>query len=271
MAICVAVSMTALHCPSAVAQTDKATNPERPPINFRVLQGRRIDVGDHAIFLNRVAPPVLPQSPTPAPARAAGETAADDYAEPQMPRKKSEILFLSATVHDHKFTEIRGTGSGHEWRVFSNIDFNLFGGAASFASDDASYSLLLALRNEIAGAKGLSKLAEPDTEKSLSERKLIPLDKISQLSPTQAQYLIVGDQSGSVPETKDLAALAALHTYYDANRARIADEYARREAARAAQEQWLKEHPQKPKDTVINYWIGTHPAVPEKPAAGGRP
>ena len=45
-----------------------------------------------------------------------------------------------------------------------------------------------------------------------------------------------------------------MHRYYEANRVRLADDYAKREANRIAQEQWLQEHPPLPKDTVINFW-----------------
>ena len=62
----------------------------------------------------------------------------------------------------------------------------------------------------------------------------------------------------SVPKTGNYAealkALTDLHRYYDANRDRLTREYAEAEAARIAQEQWNKEHPPIPKDTVTNFF-----------------
>lgn len=73
------------------------------------------------------------------------------------------------------------------------------------------------------------------------------------------------------PPAEALAALAALRTYYDTNRARLADEFAKRECARIEKEQWLIENPPKPKDTIINYWIGPARVLPAGNASGGRP
>ena len=72
-------------------------------------------------------------------------------------------------------------------------------------------------------------------------------------SGKRSEYLLVNTEK-ETPPPEALAPLDALHTYYDANRELLAEGYARREAERIAQEQWLKEHPQVPKDTVINFW-----------------
>ncbi len=276
--ICGIAAMPLAHGQSAGSpQGDTAAalsaRTETPAISFHVIRQRKINLGDHAVFLNQVVPPFPPValaarlSASPAAAEASGA----ERAELPMHQKKSEVIFLSAVVLDHQFTEICGTGGGQEWKVVSNIDFNLFGGAVTFSSDDTIYSLLLAVRNETTAPNDSARLAASEAGKAPRSGTRIPPDKFSQLSPNHAQYLVVEDQPGLVPGESDLAALDALHTYYDANSARIADDYARREAARVAQEQWLKEHPPKPKDAIISYWIGDRPALPEKSRPGGQP
>jgi hypothetical protein len=76
---------------------------------------------------------------------------------------------------------------------------------------------------------------------------------LPEFSQTRSEYFVVEDQGGPLPD-EALLGLEALHVYFDAHRARIIEEAARREAAQAAREQWLKDHPPVPKDTVINFW-----------------
>ena len=142
----------------------------------------------------------------------------------------------------------------HQWAAFSNIDFNLFGGSATIATADTVYSLLLAVGNQTSEVNELVEPGVAEAGKPLPVGKLIPSP--DQFSPTRAQYLVVEDEAGAAPQARDLAALDALHVYFDANRQRLATEYASREAARIAQEQRPKAPPPKPKDTVVNFWPG---------------
>jgi hypothetical protein len=73
-------------------------------------------------------------------------------------------------------------------------------------------------------------------------------------NPTRSEYLLATNQKGE-PTEQQLAALDALHRYFDENKARLVDEYSRRKAANEERERWLKEHPPVPKDTVINFWM----------------
>lgn len=100
-------------------------------------------------------------------------------------------------------------------------------------------------------------------------RKEIPLPE--SFSKTRSEYVVAEDETHPAPGAEDLNALDALHVYYDANRQRLAEEYAKREAENAARAQWLKEHPPIPKDTIINYWIGPKPAISAKISKGGQP
>ena len=185
------------------------------------------------------------------------------------PRKKSEVLFFSATVRDHRLTEIRWMEDGQRWSAFSNIDFNLLTAAGNFESDDTVYSLLLTVQNEDTAPNGVPQGHVSGGQRPPTKQRQFP--RLDIFSLTESQYLIVGDQPDAEPQAKMLAALDALHIYYDANRRRITDEYARREAGRIEQERMLRAHPPKPKDTVVNYWIGTKPVVPAGTTTGGRP
>ena len=253
------LSLFTVNCPRVIAQTDKATNPERPPIHFQVLQGWKADLGDHAIFLNRVAPPVLPTTPPPAPAPTAEEIAAAKSAQTQTPRKKSEMLFLSATVYAHQYTEIGWTDGGHTFRAYSNIDFNLLTGAGAIESADTVYSLLLAVSNT-SRQPGRPPQADPSQDSAVGIERIPDLGK---LSATKAQYLIAEDETGITPQAKDLAALDALHLFYDANRQQLAEAYAQREAARIEEGAKPKAQPPKPPDTVVNFWPGKNTVIIE--------
>jgi hypothetical protein len=51
-----------------------------------------------------------------------------------------------------------------------------------------------------------------------------------------------------------LKVIEAMHTYYDANVAKLAAEFRQREAEQEAHERWLKEHPPIPRDTTVEYF-----------------
>lgn len=246
----------------------EAAKQERPAIQFHVLQGWRADLGDRSIYLNRVAPPVLQTAPVKI-QQSNPQTSETIPTRVLVAGKKSEVLFLSATVFDHHISEISWTDGARQWTAFSNVDFNLFGGSATFEIADTVYSLLLVVTNETTGANGLNQLGAPATEKPLSVRKQVP--SLEKLSPTQAQYLIAGDESGTVPQAKDLAAMDALHVYFDANRQRLTEEFAKREAEKIAQEQRPKEPPPKPADTIVNFWPGNGSVIIDARRKGVRP
>ena len=75
----VAVTICLFSTTSAFAQNkSEAVDSEQPAINFQMLAHRTIDLGDHSVHLNRVAPPVLPPAPPP---RTKAEVAATEAAE----------------------------------------------------------------------------------------------------------------------------------------------------------------------------------------------
>lgn len=270
-----AVTMTigSLPMTAAFAQDkSEAVASERPPIHFQVLQGWKIDLGNRSIFLNRVAPPVLspaPLAPPPAPAPTAGEVAKAEAEEARTPQKKSEVLFLSATVYDRSVTEVRSFGGEREYSFLTNIDFNLLAGVASFETADTAYLLILGVGNEShEEVEAFNKRAAEQGESKEAFKRIPPLETFSK---TRSEYVIAEDEPNVQPPAETLAALDALHVFYDTNRERLAEGYAKREVARVGQERWLKENPPVPKDTVVNFWPGKNTVILEGQRKGAKP
>lgn len=170
-----------------------------------------------------------------------------------MPAKKSEVLFLSATVHHHRFTEIRWMEDRHQFRVFSNLDFNVFAGVTTFESADTIYSMLLAVANTPEPSLNQPPEGSPQNPAATDAHDIPDLRK---LSATQAQYVVLENEDGAVPSETQLAALDGLHFYHDAHCQRLAEAAAVRETARIAEKSQPKAEPPKPPPTVVNFWAG---------------
>ena len=247
-----------------LAEGEPASVPENPPVNFRVLDHRRIEVDEQAVVLNRVAPPVLLAEPaTPAPP-AAQEIASTDALAAAQPARKTSILFLSATVYDRKVTEISFFGSQGRAAIFSNIDFNLLDGFGSFATDDTVYSLMLALSNQTAN-DAITRNRELAGQGVKMGAARIP--QAGDFSATRSECLVVEDADHPAPTGEELAALHALHVFFDANKQRLAEGYALREAARADEARRAQTPPPVPPDIVIHYWKND-PATNAAPSEG---
>ena len=252
LSTCTAAIVAACMLVEAASFADETTSdpnagsatPAPPPIQFQVLQTRRINLGDHSLIMNRVVPPVLPAPPPaapPSPPSALTEEARQAFL--QRPRKKSVVLFLSATVYDHQISQVSWQDANGFYRAFSNIDFTPIPFGLGFETADTRYSFMVLSRNTTRAA------AEAHQRDGIEH--WIP--QLSDFNNTQSGYIVVEDPAKPVSD-EACAPLDALHVYFDANKQAILDNFATREAARIAREQWLKDHPPVPKDTVINYW-----------------
>ncbi len=69
-------------------------------------------------------------------------------------------------------------------------------------------------------------------------------------------YLVPADDTFTEADYETLAALDALHAYYDANRAKLQQAYVEREQKRIASLQWAKDHPvvNNHKNEVLFIW-----------------
>jgi hypothetical protein len=222
------------------------------PIQLQVLKSWKVDLGDRAVFLNRVAPPVLPTRPPLLAEPTLPPSATDLQTALRREGKKFAVFFATATVYDRKFTEIRWMAGAQEVRVVSNIDFNLIPCMGTVESADTVYSLLIFLSNQGTDGNGLPELRTPGGAMPLTLAERFP--DLEKLNPNHAQYLPLENAAGALPQEKDLAALDALHVFFEANRQSLAEQYAKAEAARIEQERLPKEPLPKPKDAIIHYW-----------------
>lgn len=250
MKISTILVFTCLSATSVFAQEESAGVSEKPAIKFQVLEQKRINLGTRSIFLNRVVPPVLPELPPPPPPPTAEQIAAAQAEWERLgPHKKYEILFLSATVYDRKVTEVRWFGRKGESKIFSNIDFNYLRGAGEFETEDTVYMLLMGIGDETSEqVEGFNQYA---AEQGWPKKSWKQIPKPETFSPARSEYMVMED---AVPLEEDLAAMDALHVYFDTNKQRLIDGYNKLEVANAERAQWLKEHPPIPKDTIINFW-----------------
>jgi hypothetical protein len=234
----------------ATVGTETIVEESRPAIDFRVLQSWEMNLGNRSIFYNRVAPPppLPPKTPAPLP-EAKPLTEEEAAAVEARAKKRFDALFLSTTVYDRSVTELRWWFENREYRAWSNVDFNYFAGAGEIETEDTVYWLIMGFGNDT--AESVAAANERAAVEGWNWHEDLPLPV--RFNPARAEYFLANDSKGPKPPAEALAAIDALHRYYDANRTRPADEYAKREAARIAQEQRLKEHPPVPKDTVINF------------------
>ena len=261
---CLAVlSAAAVFCPIGNAEQPETATvvasefPARPTLNLKVLDSVEVKFPDHSVFYRRVAPPTAPATRAPAPAAVAKPLSlAESAAAEARASKKSAVLMLSATVYDRQITELRWHSGNREYRAWSNIDFNYLAGQGEIETGDCVYFLIMGLGNETRESVAEWNRFAPEWERLAAaeglagqwETKSVP--DLAKFPAGRSTYLLTGD----APADDSLVALDALHRYFDANRLPLIANYAKREAEHTAREQWIKEHPLKPQDTVINFW-----------------
>ncbi len=202
----------------------------------RILSSVEVDYGDHSVFYNRIEPPVLkPQeSRTPVPPR---EATAEEIAEAARIEAKRQVnLWISCTVFDGQFTEVRIPQDGQEVMIYSTIDFNLLAQGFDLETADSFYSLFLGLgdapREEFTGQWPKRLLAEA-------------------ARTGQSKWQVVGQLQ---PSAETLRTLEDLHRYFDAQRDGLIAQRAERDAAQKVQEEWLKANPPVPEDIEVNFF-----------------
>lgn len=249
-----------LALPVLAEAQDPLPTPTPPPdplagVPVQVLDQQQITIGTHTIIYNRIAPPFLPAAtPTPNPGPRPTPTTRTTNRSPQTPTKRKarstgstnaeggekqyKVLFLSATVYDHQFTEVRWFGgSNPALRAYVNIDFAYFTTVTTLETADTVYDLFFAWSN--------------DTVDSLTQAGQTPPNLSSFPAGRSSYQIIAGDANANADA---LAALDALCVYYDANSTQMIAAYNQQQAANAAHQQWLIDHPPVQADTVINYW-----------------
>jgi hypothetical protein len=215
-------------------------------LTLRVLDSVEVDYGDHSIFYNRVAtPPLKPSWQKPfAPAYV---PTAEEMARAERIEAKRQVNFwISCTVFDGQFTEVRIPQDGQEVVIYSTIDFNLLAQGFDLETADSFYSLYMGLgdvtHEEFAGEWPEGLLAEA-AKAGTSKWRVV-----SKLQPTADNVRTIED----------------LHRYFDAHRETLIAQRAQRDAAQKAHEEWLKANPPVPEDIVINYFSNPQPVRPPR-------
>lgn len=249
---------------------DGRPSPPPPPAgkpDFRIegTQVVRVDVvepppmeglppveGTITLKVHSVADPGLPDPPPPPPPPAADPQVVERLAEMGAKHKETRILFLSATVHDHRRTLLRCYPNGAAGRgitAWSNLDFNHFRGLGDFEAKDADgevrrYSLLMGIGNESAGRRQQLPAAR-GAEYDGPEIPALPDDMPAFVTGTEN------------PDPEGVKLLEDLHALYRAEGARMAGAYAARQKACEERKAHLLANPPKPKDVTVHFWKRT--------------
>jgi hypothetical protein len=231
---------------------DGTPSPPSPPKvlpKFNVEATTLHRLADHDVIMQRVTDPVLPDPPPPPPPMSEKEyealRASEEWKGVLEKHKDSQMLFLSATVYDHKRTFVRWYGIGTPMKCFaawSNVDFNHLSGLGGFESDGIQYALLMGIgnadtaRSNLRISKQTPEIGEPAVPDLPSDRP--------------AFVLVEGDEK----DVEGMAPMLGLHQLYTVEKSRLAAAYVRRERARVEREAYLKAHPPTTPDTVIQFW-----------------
>lgn len=255
------VAMAAI-APNPAASADEpvgatAITEARPVLNLQVIEGVEVKFSGRSVFYQRVAPPTAPAARAPVTAPVAKVLSlAESAAAEARANKKAEVLMLSTTVYDRQVTELRWRSGNRDYHAWSNVDFNYLAGQGEIETEDCVYFLIMGLGNETRESVAEWNRFAPEWERLAAAEGLAgqwatkTVPDLAKFPAGRSAFLL----SGEAPADDSLAALDALHRYFDANRIRLIADYAEREATRIAREQWLKEHPPAPKNTVINFW-----------------
>lgn len=187
-------------------------------------------------FVVRQACALPPTGPLP-PAKAPDLSAQELETLRQREAKQHTVLFFSATVFDHQFTELRWTGEAGKFRAFSSIDFQYLGGLPEIETADTVYTVMLAL------ATGTAAEAEERARKA---------PEVSLLPKGRSAWVLAEDSRRE--STPVLTALDAIHTYYEAHRVELIRAYEQRVTAEAERQRQLQANPPTPKTSIIRYW-----------------
>jgi hypothetical protein len=180
--------------------------------------------------------------------------------------KKTEFLFVSATVWDHDRTILRIYPNGvaeAAVTAVSNLDFNHYSGFTSFRVTDRAgeyqdYNLMMGIGN--ASSRIFAKFAR------LTGHKFRPPEfpEMLDFSLGGPDFVVMeGPEDG-----KAAATLRRLHELYRIEGTRMEAAYHAREAAREKRKAYLIANPPKPEDVTINFWRRSGPSNLEKHLKG---
>lgn len=227
---------------------------EPPPL--RVLDSLEVNLGPRSIIYNRVETPVLKAQPAPAQETAAPVveyvSTAEELEEMRRWEALSQVsLFLNCTVYDGRLSEVSFRQGDFEVVFLSSVNFHYLSHLFDLQTEDTYYFLFMGIGDSTKEEfnqkhKEFLRDKSPDL---VSSGLLAPLAPGGTASASTWHVT----SKGPVP-AEVLRTIEDLHTYFDANRDVLIAQHTEREAARIAHEQWLKDNPPQPKDTVIQFF-----------------
>jgi hypothetical protein len=235
--------------------TEPAKQEPEPP-SFKVLDSQEVDLGSRSIIYNRVETPLL--KPQPATAERAAAPATEHVptpAELEESRRWEALkyvgLYLSCTVYDGRWTEVRFRHEDTDIIFWSTINFNYLSQLFDLLTEHTYYSLMVMVNDST-----LKELDQQNAELRLSGQaalKTTPPASLLKLNARMQKSAWRITSKAPVPPEAQLA-IEDLHAHFDANRQALMDAYAARQSAQIAHEKWLKDNPPQPQDTVIQFF-----------------
>ena len=227
--------------------------------NPTVISSSTVSVGSHAVIIQRVEPPPPRETNAAVTAAAGIHKAASSSAESltippaNVNRLRPEVLSLSCTRYECGVTEVRWQDStGGEYRAFSSIDFNHLRNVGGFTDSDRSYTIFMGVGNAMPVPVNGGGSA-PTATRSAPVSPPVDVSTLANVqAPGLSRYIMV-----AAPEKPDVDAfrgIDALHRFFDAHKEELIAQWQQIEAERIIREQFEKEHPPQPKDTVIQFW-----------------
>jgi len=218
----------------------------------RIIERAEADLGDRKVIFNRVVPQarryVTSRRERPEPPRQLSEAElAQFYAAYE--QKDHRSLFLSGTVYEDGVTELSWTHGGRRYEAFANIDFRHFMGVGDFETEDAHYTLLMAIgEGTRESIREQNRRAEVENWSDYNPKWVPGRESFSSDS---VEYLVVSEEE--ITDDSPYACIEAMLAHYANNHEQMKIAYQRAVALREAQERYLRANPPQPQDTIINF------------------
>jgi hypothetical protein len=224
-------------------------------VGKKILDRHEVDLGNHTITYDRLETPRLKPVPTPTPVLRRVEpvpTAAEMEEMRKMATKRFASVFLQCTLFNKEFTEVEWNEEGVNLAFLTTANFQYLSQLLDFETGTSECSFLMGWgEGNRAEFEAMNRVYATRRGTGRKPRSW-PASIIQQQKRTgKSAWQLVS--TGPVPP-EVLKVIEALHTYYDANAAKLAADFRRREAEQAAHELWLKNNPPIPRDTTVEYF-----------------
>ena len=258
--------------------------PKPAPIDFKVLSSHtsRVEVteavempdlppikGTINLTVQRVEDPNLPDPLPPLPALPPNDPAVvARMAELRAKYRGTRMVFVSATVYDHKRTLLRIHPNGKledSVTAWSNLNFNHYCGFSTYRVKDAvdgtffNYGLVMGIGSmdtrrwkALAEARGIAYKGPQIPE----------IPQMTDFANGGPSFLVVEGYAKSAA----MDTLEQIHDLYRVEGAKLEDAYHAREKARAERKAFLLANPPKPDDVTIRFWKRDNPSPREMQA-----